>query len=75
MSVYRVRMYSGFQRTLTADRVVVNGDNVCFERSRNGSWVAALQVPAQLVTRVRRRCVHEDGTVTWNVERPGPSAY
>ncbi|WP_182904832.1 hypothetical protein [Microbispora sp. H13382] len=75
MSVYRVRMYSGFQRTLTADRVVVNGDNVCFERSRNGSWVAALQVPTQLVTRVRRRCVQADGTVTWNVERPRPSAY
>ena len=52
MSVYRVMMYSGFQRTLTADRVVVNGDNICFERSRNGSWVAALQLPTQLVTRV-----------------------
>ncbi|XVQ85678.1 hypothetical protein ACQP2K_44015 [Microbispora siamensis] len=75
MSIYRVRMYSGFQRTLTADRVVVNGDNVCFERSRNGSWVAALQLPTQLVTRVRRRCVQPDGTVTWNVERPGPSTY
>ncbi|MEU7692272.1 hypothetical protein OHB01_09015 [Microbispora hainanensis] len=75
MSVYRVRMYSGFQRTLTADRVVVNGDNICFERSRNGSWVAALQLPTQLVTRVRRRCVQPDGTVTWNVEKPEPSTY
>lgn len=73
--VYRVRMYDGFRHTLAADRVVVNGDNVCLERSKHGTWVAALQLPKQLVVRVLRRCVGPDGAVTWRVDEPVPATY
>jgi hypothetical protein len=73
--VYEVRMYGGFRHTLAADRAVVNGDNLCLERSKHGTWVAALQLPQQLVVRILRRCAEPDGSVTWRAEHPVPGTY
>jgi hypothetical protein len=73
--VFEIRMYGGFRHTLAADRAVVNGDNLCLERSKSGTWVAALQLPRQLVVRVLRRCAQPDGSVTWRAERPVPGTY
>lgn len=68
-------MHSGFQHTITAERVVTNGDNICFGRRNLGLWVAALQLPAQQVARIERRCHEPGGRVTWCPEKLAPGTY